>query len=71
MKTLIGKTQSSNDRGVGAMRKLGAKVIEQIDRNGVPEYVWTIERKLEKFETLRTLEGRLQDFANRRADLAA
>ena len=42
--TLVGKTQISNGRAVGVMRKLGAKVIEEIVRNGHPEYVWTIER---------------------------
>ena len=44
VKTLIGKTQISNVRALGAMRKLGAKVIEENERNGHPEYVWTIER---------------------------
>lgn len=44
VKTLVGKTLARNARGVGAMKKLGAKVIEHADRNGVPEYVWTIER---------------------------
>jgi len=42
--TLIGKTQCSNVRALGAMRKVGARVIEQNERNGHPEYVWTIER---------------------------
>lgn len=42
--TLLGKTLVQNDRGVGAMRKLGAKVIERSIRNGVPEFIWTIER---------------------------
>jgi RimJ/RimL family protein N-acetyltransferase len=45
VKTLLGKTLARNDRGVGAMRKLGATVIETADRNGVPEYVWTLERR--------------------------
>lgn len=44
VKTLVGKTLARNLRGVGVMRKLGAKVIETADRNGVAEYVWTIER---------------------------
>lgn len=44
VKTLVGKTLARNARGVGAMKKLGAKVIEHSDRNGVPEYVWTLER---------------------------
>jgi RimJ/RimL family protein N-acetyltransferase len=45
VKRLIGKTLARNERGVGAMRKLGATVIETADRNGVPEYVWTLERQ--------------------------
>ena len=44
VKTLLGKTLEQNDRGVGAMRKLGANVIERSIRNGVPEFIWTIER---------------------------
>ena len=44
IKTLIGKTQVSNVRALGAMRKAGARVIEQNVRNGHAEYVWTIER---------------------------
>jgi len=44
VKTLVGKTQVSNVRALGAMRKLGAKVIEQHVRNEKAEYVWTIER---------------------------
>jgi ribosomal-protein-alanine N-acetyltransferase len=44
IKTLIGKTQVANVRALGAMRKVGAKVIEENVRNGHPEYVWTIER---------------------------
>ncbi len=42
---LIGKTQVRNNRAMGAMRKVGAKVIEQAERNGNLEYIWTIERK--------------------------
>jgi RimJ/RimL family protein N-acetyltransferase len=42
--TLVGKTQVSNARAMGAMRKLGAVVLEETERNGHPEYVWTIER---------------------------
>jgi RimJ/RimL family protein N-acetyltransferase len=45
VKTLIGKTLVRNVRGVGAMRKLGAKVVEESDRKGQPEYVWTLERR--------------------------
>ena len=44
IETLVGKTQVRNVRAMGAMRKLGARVIEQVERNGHPEYVWTIER---------------------------
>ncbi len=40
--TLVGRTLQRNARGVGAMRKLGATVIEHADRNGEPELVWTI-----------------------------
>lgn len=40
--TLVGRTLQRNGRGVGAMRKLGATVIDQADRNGEPELVWTI-----------------------------
>lgn len=42
--TLIGKTLVNNVRGVGAMRKLGATVIEESVRNGQPEYVWTLPK---------------------------
>jgi RimJ/RimL family protein N-acetyltransferase len=41
---LIGKTSALNHRGVGAMRKLGARVLERTERNGVPEFVWALER---------------------------
>jgi ribosomal-protein-alanine N-acetyltransferase len=44
VKTLVGKTQVRNARAMGAMRKLGAVVLEESERNGHPEYVWTIER---------------------------
>jgi RimJ/RimL family protein N-acetyltransferase len=44
VKTLVGKTQVSNVRAMGAMRKVGAKVIDENERNGNREYVWTIER---------------------------
>lgn len=44
VKTLIGKTLVRNSRGVGAMRKLGAKVVDEAVRNGHPEYIWTLER---------------------------
>ena len=42
--TLVGKTLVRNVRGVGAMRKLGAKVVDEAVRNGHPEYIWTLER---------------------------
>jgi len=42
--TLVGKTQVRNARAMGAMRKVGANIIEQVERNGHLEYVWTIER---------------------------
>jgi RimJ/RimL family protein N-acetyltransferase len=42
--TLVGKTRALNGRGVGAMRKLGARVIEHAERAGYSEYVWTIEK---------------------------
>jgi len=42
--TLIGKTLVNNVRGVGAMRRLGATVIEESVRNGQPEYVWTLPK---------------------------
>ena len=44
--TLVGKTQVGNVRAMGAMRKVGAKVIEETVRNGNAEYVWTIETTL-------------------------
>jgi len=44
IRTLVGKTQVGNVRAMGAMRKVGAKVIEENERNGNREYVWTIER---------------------------
>ena len=44
VKTLVGKTVEQNERGVGAMRKLGARVIERSTRNDAPELIWTIER---------------------------
>ena len=44
IRTLIGKTRVGNVRAMGAMRKVGAKVIEEAVRNDQAEYVWTIER---------------------------
>jgi RimJ/RimL family protein N-acetyltransferase len=45
VKTLIGKTLVRNVRGVGAMRKLGATIVQESSRNGHPEYIWTLERQ--------------------------
>ena len=42
--TLVGKTQVRNERAMGAMRKVGAKVVEKAERNGNLEYIWTIHR---------------------------
>ena len=44
VRTLIGKTHCANARALGAMRKVGARVIEQNERNGHAEFVWTIEK---------------------------
>jgi RimJ/RimL family protein N-acetyltransferase len=44
VKRLVGKTQVRNARAMGAMRKVGATVIEETERNGNREYIWTIER---------------------------
>jgi ribosomal-protein-alanine N-acetyltransferase len=41
---LVGKTSARNQRGVGVMRKLNARVIERTERNGVPEFIWTLSR---------------------------
>lgn len=41
---LIGKTLARNHRGLGAMRKLGATIVEQVVREGEPEFVWAIDR---------------------------
>lgn len=42
--TLVGRTLVGNGRGVGAMRKLGATIVEESLRHGQPEYIWTLER---------------------------
>jgi RimJ/RimL family protein N-acetyltransferase len=42
--TLIGRTLQRNTRGVGAMKKLGATVIERADRNGELELIWTVTK---------------------------
>jgi RimJ/RimL family protein N-acetyltransferase len=39
---LVGHTLKRNERGVGAMKKLGATVIDTVDKKGEPEFVWTI-----------------------------
>ena len=44
IKTLVGKTHVGNVRAMGAMRKVGANVVEETVRNGNAEYVWTIDR---------------------------
>jgi RimJ/RimL family protein N-acetyltransferase len=44
VKTLVGRTLVRNARGVGAMRKLGATIVEESVRNGQPEYIWTLQR---------------------------
>jgi len=44
VKTLVGKTLVRNARGGGAMRKLGAKVVQESIRNGHAEYIWTLEQ---------------------------
>jgi RimJ/RimL family protein N-acetyltransferase len=42
---LIGKTLARNHRGLGAMRKLGATIIEQVVKeDGEAEFVWAIAR---------------------------
>lgn len=42
VKTVIGKTLVRNVRGSGAMRKLGATIVDESVRHGQPEYVWAI-----------------------------
>lgn len=51
--TLMGRTLQRNARGVGAMRKLGATVIERADRNGELELIWTVTR--DEYEQRRGL----------------
>jgi len=51
---LIGKTSTLNYRGVGVMRKLGARVLERTERNGVPEFVWMLERRRENLSNRGT-----------------
>lgn len=42
--TLTGRTLARNHRGLGAMRKLGATIVEQTIREGEAEFVWQIRR---------------------------
>ena len=42
--TLTGRTVARNHRGLGAMRKLGATIVEQTLREGEAEFVWQIRR---------------------------
>lgn len=43
--TLTGRTLARNHRGLGAMRKLGATIVEQtIRESGEAEFVWQIRR---------------------------
>jgi RimJ/RimL family protein N-acetyltransferase len=44
VKTLVGKTATRNARGVGVMRKLGARIVDRSERNGVGEFIWTLTR---------------------------
>jgi RimJ/RimL family protein N-acetyltransferase len=45
VKSLVGKTLVRNGRGVGAMRKLGATIVDESMRHGHPEYVWSLVRR--------------------------
>ena len=42
--SLIGRTLVRNHRALGAMRKLGGIIIEETQRDGKPELIWTIRR---------------------------
>ncbi|MEO8682737.1 MAG: GNAT family N-acetyltransferase [Vicinamibacterales bacterium] len=42
--TLTGRTLARNHRGLGAMRKLGATIVDQTEREGEAEFVWQIKR---------------------------
>lgn len=42
VKAVVGKTLVRNARGIGAMRKLGATIIDESVRHGQPEYVWSV-----------------------------
>jgi RimJ/RimL family protein N-acetyltransferase len=41
---LTGRTLVRNHRALGAMRKLGAIIVEETQRDGKPELIWTIKR---------------------------
>ncbi len=41
---LTGRTLVRNHRALGAMRKLGAIIVEETERDGKPELIWTIRR---------------------------
>lgn len=43
--SLTGRTLVRNHRALGAMRKLGAIIVEETLRDGKPELVWTIKRQ--------------------------
>ncbi|MGH9383783.1 MAG: GNAT family N-acetyltransferase [Vicinamibacterales bacterium] len=45
VKALIGRTLVRNHRALGAMRKLGAIIVEHSMRDGKPELVWTVKRE--------------------------
>jgi RimJ/RimL family protein N-acetyltransferase len=42
--SLTGRTLVRNHRALGAMRKLGAIIVEETERDGKPELIWTIKR---------------------------
>jgi len=42
--SLTGRTLVRNHRALGAMRKLGAIIVEETQRDGKPELIWTIRR---------------------------
>jgi RimJ/RimL family protein N-acetyltransferase len=43
--SLTGRTLVRNHRALGAMRKLGAIIVEETQRDGKPELIWTIRRE--------------------------
>jgi RimJ/RimL family protein N-acetyltransferase len=42
--SLTGRTLVRNHRALGAMRKLGAIIVEETSRDGKPELLWTLRR---------------------------